>query len=94
MQPFNEQELKEFIDKLAAITETGTEAQVRAFVDSQFPRLPEEMKIEIAARVFADSINAEAQELETLEDIQNEELGAVEELEEIKKEAESQPLDK
>lgn len=84
----NPEELQAFRDQLDELTAGGTEAQVRAYIDEQFPRLPEDMQNDIAASLLITSLQDETQESDALAAMQEESLAATEGLEKVKKELE------
>lgn len=59
-----EQEVEAFRTKLAELTQRASEAEVRLFIDEQFPRLPDDLQNEIAANLLITSFRAETARLE------------------------------
>ncbi len=89
----NEQELDVVREKIAELTIHGTESELRAYIDAQFPRLPENMQNEIMASLFATALEEELSELDAIDQVQEEGLKAVDDLEKLKKEIEAEPED-
>lgn len=77
----NKEELSAFCDKLAELTEHGTEEDVRAYIDHYYPRLPEDTRKEL---LFASFFSAVQEEV-ALREVQEEGLAAAEILESAKK---------
>jgi hypothetical protein len=76
--------------KIATMIETAPESKVRAYVDKQFPKMPEEMQQNLLADMLITSLRDEAAELDAIGLIQKEGLAAIEQLDAMKKEAEQQ----
>lgn len=89
------EELAVFYQKLAALTETGTEADVRAYIDQQLPRLPEDVRNEVIFSSLFSAIEEEAQEEAAIAEIQDQGLAAADSLEKAREEIqkEATPLD-
>lgn len=77
----NKEELSAFCDKLAELTEHGTEEEVHAYIDHYYPRLPEDTRKELLFGAFFSAVQEEA----ALREVQEEGLAAVEILENAKK---------
>ncbi len=78
------EELAAFYDKLTELTEHGTEESVRAYVNDQYPRLPENVRNEILFNTLLTSAQDELQEGRVIDKIQEEGLAAAEALEQVK----------
>jgi len=82
----SQEELSAFYDKLAEITERGTEEELRIYVDHYYPRLPENARKEILFNSLLSAVRQEAREEAAIREIQEKGLLAMEALEEMKKE--------
>jgi hypothetical protein len=86
--PMNIQEIEAFQEKLSQLIAAGNEAEVRAYIDGNFPRLPEDMQNDIAASMLTSSMEDEASEIDVITDLQEKGLAAATELETMKAELE------
>jgi len=82
------QELQNFYDRLASVSRSGTEHDVRRFIDLNFPRLPVDVQNQILGAVMIDSIRAETQELKTIMAIQEEGTAAIDQGLQLREEVE------
>ena len=57
-------ELDRFKQHLVTISESGTESEVRAYINEHFPRLPEAMQSEILAGLWLTTLREEIAELQ------------------------------
>ncbi|MBI2610851.1 hypothetical protein HYW60_02870 [Candidatus Kaiserbacteria bacterium] len=80
----NKEELGAFYDKLAELTEHGTEGDVRTYVDHYYPRLPETVRNEILFGALADAVHDLAREEAAVEQVIEEGLSAAEALQQAK----------
>ena len=86
------EELGTFYDKLAELTEHGTEADMRAYINDQYPRLPEAVRDEILFSTLLSSVQDELVEGPALSRVRQEGLAAAKQLEELKAEIEKEGL--
>lgn len=77
----NAEELAVIHDTLAELAGAGKEAEVRAYLKEQLPRLPENMQKEIMARSYFDALVEEADTIEKISAIQKEGLAVIDVLE-------------
>ena len=82
-------ELIVFYARLAELTEKGSEADVRAYVNQEYPRLPEETQQEIVFNLFASALEQREQNDDVIVQIQEQGLEAAEKLEKLKEELEA-----
>lgn len=86
----NQEEMAAFYSRLSELTKEGSERDVREYINDHYLHLPEEVRNEVLFNLMRSSIDQQILEDNTIETIQNEGAAAIEALEEIKKEAESQ----
>lgn len=86
------EELDTFYDKLADLTSHGTEEDVRAYINDQYPRLPEDVRNEILFNTLLTSVQDEVREGRAVDQLQEEGLAAAEALEQAKAEIEQEGL--
>ena len=87
----NVEELTAVYDKLVELTEAGNEDAAQQFLTDQMSRLPEEVRKEIIARAYFDSLVQEAEEIQDIADIQMRGLAAIEMLEKTIADIEKEP---
>lgn len=92
MATMTKEELQSFYDKLAALTEAGDESAVRAYVNEQYPRLPEDVRQEIFFNTMLDTLKEETREEAALLQVQEQGLAAADELMRAKAELEKRNL--
>ena len=80
-QEMNTEELTAVYDKLLELTGAGNGDAAQTYLIERMPRLPEEVRKEIIARAYFDSVVEEVAEIEAIADIQREGLAAIEILE-------------
>ncbi len=92
----NKEELAAVHDKLVELAQAGNEQAAEAYLIEQMPRLPEDLRKEIIARAYFESLVDEAEETEAIAAIQERGLAAIEVLENALKELseESANIDK
>jgi hypothetical protein len=77
-------ELADVYDRLALLLAAGDEQSARKYLAEQYPKLPEEAQRQVALATFIDAMKSDVAERETLADIQEDGMTAVEALEKIK----------
>lgn len=73
-------QVTDLYNDLAAISEQGSEAQVEEFIKERFSQLPEEVKGELLARMYLESVAQRVEEEDTIAAIQERGLEALDEL--------------
>lgn len=86
------EELVAFYEKLSALTDSGTEGDVRAYINQEYPRLPEDVRNELLFNTLLTSVKDEAREEASIADIQQKGLAAAESLENTKVQIEKEGL--
>jgi hypothetical protein len=79
------EELEHFYRRLSTMATTGADQHaIRAYVDEQFPRLPESVQQEIMMNMFASAIIEEAQEQKVSDDLIDKTIDAIEKYEKLR----------
>jgi hypothetical protein len=83
------EEVEAFYKRVAEITASGTEEDVRTYINDHYPFLPEEDQTRILFSLMRSSIDQSIEEERVIDQIQTEGLAAAEVLENMKTEAEA-----
>lgn len=75
-----------FYDGLAKIVASGTEDEVRAYVQENLMLLPEETRTDLMLNMFTELMDQEVRERDTITKIQEQGIAALEALDRIEKE--------
>ena len=78
--------LQIIMDKLASLRELAGDDAAQSYLTEIYPTLPESLQHEIALITFADAMKKEVETRETISEIQEEGITAIEALEKMKNE--------
>ena len=80
----DQKELDAFYERLASLTQEGSEEKVRAYINEQYPRLPRDTRDEIMFNTLFTALQEEVSEQAAVLTMQEEGLAAAEFLEKVK----------
>ncbi len=86
------EELGTFYDKLAELTEHGTEGEVRAYISGHLSRLPENVRNEILFNTLFTAVQTEAEQGSAVAGVLEEGLDMIDALEQAKTKIEQEGL--
>lgn len=86
------EELATFYENLGRITESGSEEQVREYIDHHYSRLPPDIRKEMFFKTMLGALKDEAREAAALRHAQDEGLAAIDVLEKAREEAQKEGL--
>ena len=86
------EELGTFYDKLAELTEYGTEGDVRAYINEKYPQLPKDIRDELLVNALLTAVQDKVDEERAILQIQEQGLAAARILEEAEAKMEREGL--
>ncbi|RJR13125.1 hypothetical protein C4585_02595 [Candidatus Parcubacteria bacterium] len=84
-----EKELERLYNQYLELEASGDEAGMKAFVKEEMPKLPEELRKKIMMRMFIGAMEDEVDERDTITEIQEKGIEAIEKLDKLEKDLET-----